>query len=61
MDPETSIIQWLENKSYNFTLTDIIQKEATNKKRSLEKKEKMIERHFDENTKNFEKNIHCII
>ena len=42
MDSETSTIQWHENKSDNFTLTDTIGIEATNEKRSLEKK-KMIE------------------
>ena len=47
MDSETSTIQWHENKSDNFTLTDTIGIEATNEKRSLEKIEKMIKQHFD--------------
>ena len=61
LDPETNTIQRYENKSDNFTLTDTIGIEATNDERSLEKIEEMIKQHFDENTKNFENNIHGII
>ena len=61
MDSETSTIQWHENKSDNFTLTDTIGIEETNEERSLEKIEEMIKQHFNENTKNFENNIHGII
>ena len=61
LDPETNTIQRYENKSDNFTLTDTIGIEATNEERSLEKIEEMIKQHFDENTKNFENNIHGII
>lgn len=61
LDPETSIIQRYENESDNFTLTDTIGIEATNKERSLEKIEEMIKQHFEEKTKNIENNIHGII
>ena len=61
MDPVASTIQRYENKSDNFTLADIFGIETTKEERSLEKIEEMIKQHFDENTKNFENNIHGII
>ena len=61
LDSETSTIQTYKNKSNNFTWTDTIGIEATNKVRSVEKIEEMIKQHFDENIKNFKKNIHGII
>ena len=61
LDSETSTIQTYKNKSNNFTWTDTIGIEATNKVRSVEKIEEMIKQHFDENTKNIENNIHGTI